>query len=544
MLHIKANKLTFKYSEELNFGLTDLSFNIHSESRIGLIGTNGCGKTTLIKILLKQLSPHHGSLTIPKSWQIGYLPQNIQIGNNLTVMEYLLQVKNHLLHCYRQLQSERISDVELGYLYADWSLKGGFDFEARIHKTLEQMNLKLELNRQVQSLSGGERTKVAIGQILLTDPDLLILDEPTNNLDLKTLKWIEQFLQNSMIPFLIISHDRSLLDSSVRQIWELKDGHLKEYIGNYSHYKKIKEQEFTRLKLAYEVQHKKVVQLEKAQNKLKEKALKRENFKSSRSVKKNGGLCKRDEGCGRRIRNEQGLMKKSVAVNSRLDHLIKKEEAKKPRVIKKVKVSLTSDKTRSRFLIVAQKITKSYANNLILDNIDFCVNNGDKIAILGANGSGKSTLLKIITGKLTPDNGSVYSPSSISIGFYTQEFEGLNFDNSVLDEVTNHKVDHLPLARIILGQLKMDKAVLFQKVKDCSPGERGKLALAKILLKRPQMLVLDEPTNHLEIAAREALEEALKQYNGTLVFVSHDPYFCQKLATKVFTLNNGKLMAS
>lgn len=539
MLLVQGDKITFKYEGQDSNLLEDISFVINSSTKAGLVGKNGCGKTTLFKILLKEFQDYHGHLSFDSCSEIGYLPQELRFNENISGFEYLWKLNENLWYLKNQIDEicrneEIIVDIEIFSRYEEL---GGYDFEIKLEKLL----LKFGFNTQmllmpISSLSGGEKTKLALLRIILTEPDLLLMDEPTNHLDVATLNWLERYLQEIDIPFLIISHDRVFLDKCVKQIWEIADRKLQIFSGNYSFYHNKKEEERQTQIEKYYQQQKKIKQLKRATEQRRVDADRWENFKLPRSVKKNGGICKRDDGSGSSRADPKKMMRSAKALEKRMEMMIEKEQAEMPRLDKKRKVRFSSDnKAKSKVVLSIENLTKRFTGD-VFPPVNLSVKRGSRVAIVGKNGCGKSTLLKIITGFEQASTGSVYFPPSVSFAYYAQEYENLNFENTILEEIIGDDLSNQAVARTILGCIGIERDKVFQKIKTLSIGERSKVALVKTILSGANVLILDEPTNHLEIAAKEVIENALTEFPGTIIFTSHDRMFLNKIADKVFDL--------
>ncbi|MBL6989922.1 MAG: ABC-F family ATP-binding cassette domain-containing protein [Bacteriovoracaceae bacterium] len=365
---------------------------------------------------------------------------------------------------------------------------------------------------------------------MLEEPDLLLLDEPTNHLDLETILWLEDFLKNLDIPYIFVGHDRAFINNCANTIFELSSGVINRFSGNYDDY-------LNELKVAYESQmmkylrqQKKIKQLENVFRQRHAMAMKMENFKAPRSVKNNGGICKRDMfGVSRGGKNEQSMMKSAMATKTRLERLKTKSNIKKPILDKRHLVMFSKQELKNRFVLKVENLSKSFSNKSILKNIHFSLARGKKMAICGPNGSGKSTLLKIITGNMAMDQGHIFFPPQVSIGYYCQELENLHLANTAIEEVIDGKYRQRESAYRALANLKLNMELLHKQIGSLSFGEKAKVALAKILIANPNILVLDEPTNHLEIKSKEALQKALVEFTGAIIIVSHDRYFQSKV---------------
>lgn len=546
MQFYKGTNIYFRYEEQIEYVLEDISFSCSSENRIGLIGKNGCGKSTLFNILLGKNPLNKGELYFCKDINIGYLPQEVDmqlITSSLPekglVKDYLWMAKPILYEIKKKINKiEDFNNIENLKILSDFQENDGYSFEYNFERILSKFKIEKEiLDRSLSSISGGEKTKIALCQIILKDPDILLLDEPTNHLDHETLIWLEKFLNNISIPYIVISHDRKFLDNCVNCIWEIYNKKLNVFSGNYNFYEREKEIEYDNEMKKYLSVNKKIKNLEIALRKRKEKAMKFENFKLKRSKKKKGGFCKRDDGSGSKKLRTKKMMRSAKALETRINKVIEKEKVNRPEIDKKRKILFESTTLKNRFILKIENLGKSFGNINVFNNINFSIRNNSRVAILGQNGSGKTTLLKILTGKISSYEGSFKWSPQTKIGYYSQEHEYLNLNNSILDEITQKREMEYQFARIILGCFNIKGDKVFKKIENLSVGEKSKVSLAKTIISKSNVLVLDEPVNHLEISARVALEKALLNYKGTIIFVTHDRYLIEKLATEIFDMS-------
>lgn len=499
--------------------LEDIDFKVNDNERVGLIGPNGAGKSTLLKIIIGQIAPDRGEIQLAKKARVGYLAQNTGIQSEKTIWNELLSVFSHLIELEQQLRSlEQEMGTEQVYSDADryqkttqryaqlqeeFEEKGGYAFEARIRGALHGLGLGGFDWKQtrVDELSGGQKTRMALAKMLLEEPDLLILDEPTNYLDMQAVDWLEQTLSNYKGSLVIVSHDRYFLDRLVTVIYELEHHHLTRYVGNYSKYVQLKE----------EKQQQELKRFEQQQAEIK----KMEEF-----IQKNisrASTTKRAQ--SRRKALEKIERIERPITNTRTAHI-------------RFETAVTS----GREVLTASDIAIGYEKPLI-SGLRFRIERGEHIALLGPNGIGKSTLLKTIAGKLPPLKGSLKWGTQVELDYYDQEHKELHPDKLVIDELWD---DHPNLdqtaIRSYLGQFLFSGEAVYKRVGDLSGGEKARLSLLKRLLKQANFLLMDEPTNHLDMVSKERLEEALEDYPGTLLFVSHDRYFINRLATRIWEL--------
>jgi len=533
MLWVQGNKISFQYAGEESHLLDDISFYINSRSRCAVVGDNGCGKSTLFKIILGKITDYKGEVVFDKKDEIiGFLPQEIRFNESLTVEEYLFEARFGLWKIKQKIDQD-VTDVDA---YLQYEELGGYDFELLIEKNALKFGFNNDfLNREVATLSGGEKTKLALFKVVLISPDLLLLDEPTNHLDVETLDWLENYLTSCEIPFLVISHDRKFLDKCVSQIWLIENKKLRVFSGNYSFYKKEMEIEKKRLNEEYLTQNRKIKQLKKA-------AIDRKQWAISHQPQtgRNGYAPVYES-----ITNfAEKAMKRAKNVEKRIEMMIEKEEKNKPFVEKTISLLFNqNEKAKSKIILTIENLTKRFSKDLFFP-INLNVEMGSRVAIRGKNGSGKSTFLKIIMGLIEPSSGRVYIPPSIKLSYYSQEYEKINLENSIINEVVDGDFNIQTHARTILGCMGLKRDKVLQKIKTLSIGERSKVALAKTILSGANVLLLDEPTNHLEIKSREVIEQALREFKGTIIFVSHDRMFVEKLATCVFDLEKGSTIIS
>lgn len=462
--------------------LKNISFTVNNNERIGIVGRNGCGKTTLIKIILGEVLPDIGSVDIKTS--IGYLPQ-----------------------------ANEAHDISLS------GIVNNKDLCKDIRRLINELELEKLKDKDISLLSGGEKTKLMFVSAVMGKPELLILDEPTNFLDWKSIEIMEEYLRKYKGALIAISHDRVFLDNIAEEILEINKGELNRYKGNYTWYREQKDKEEEREKIEYIKYKKKQKALRQAAQGIMDKANK------LNATSQNDYL---------RGRNKK-LAKRSKSILKRIEKL---QEVDKPFIEKEVYISFDEADTGSPILVNGENITKSF-DRLLFKDINFQVNRGQKIALIGDNGTGKSTLINIILGR-TGFDGNIRINSSTKIGYLSQEFEGFDFDNTVIDEMKKI-TDDLSLIRNTLGQLMIRDDDIYKKFKQLSYGEKVRVALAKLLMQEYNMLVLDEPTNFLDIPTKELIEEAIEEYNNSILFVSHDRYLVRNLANEIWELKDKRL---
>ena len=493
----------------------NISFSVPDNARIGLVGPNGAGKTTLLKIMTGQQEPTSGQFTINKGLKVGYIAQENGLDEDKTIWDEMLTVFNDLIEKNKKItkMQEQIADhpededllKRYDQLAYDFEQEGGFTYQAEIKSILNGFNFKENTwNKVIGTLSGGEKTRLAFVKLLLQKPPVLLLDEPTNYLDLDTLDWLEAFLKNYQGAIITVSHDQYFLDHLANQIFELNFGKLTTFKGNYSQYVKERELMDSQQEAAYEKQQ--------------EKIKKEEEF-----IQKN-------------------LVRASTTkrAQSRRKVLDKMERIKPPKHKQKVRINFTSERPSGKEVLIAKDLTIGYPDKVMVSDIDFQVNKNDRVAIIGPNGIGKSTLLKTIMKKLEPKGGSIKYGASLDIGYYDQELQSLDPSKTVLDTIWDrHKTMPEKDVRSILASFLFTAEDIDKTVGQLSGGQKARLTLTVLSLEKDNFLLMDEPTNHLDIEAKEVLEEALDNYDGTLLFVSHDRYFINELANKIISVRDG-----
>ncbi|AYN49349.1 ABC transporter ATP-binding protein [Lactobacillus johnsonii] len=494
---------------------SNISFSVPDNARIGLVGPNGAGKTTLLKIMTGQQEPTTGQFTINKGLKVGYIAQENALDEDKTIWDEMLTVFNNLIEKNKRItkMQEQIADhpededllKRYDQLAYDFEQEGGFTYQAEIKSILNGFNFKENTwQKVIRTLSGGEKTRLAFVKLLLQKPPVLLLDEPTNYLDLDTLDWLEAFLKNYQGAIITVSHDQYFLDHLANQIFELNFGKLTTFKGNYSQYVKERELMNNQQEAAYEKQQ--------------EKIKKEEEF-----IQKN-------------------LVRASTTkrAQSRRKALDKMGRIKPPKHKQKVRINFTSDRPSGKEVLIAKDLTIGYPDKTMVSDIDFQVNKNDRVAIIGPNGIGKSTLLKTIMKKLEPKDGSIKYGASLDIGYYDQELQSLDPSKTVLDTIWDrHKTMPEKDVRSILASFLFTAEDIDKTVGQLSGGQKARLTLTVLSLEKDNFLLMDEPTNHLDIEAKEVLEQALDNYDGTLLFVSHDRYFINELANKIISVRDG-----
>ncbi|CAG7657779.1 ABC-F family ATP-binding cassette domain-containing protein [Paenibacillus allorhizosphaerae] len=501
--------------------LSNISLQVEPRERIGLVGVNGAGKSTLLQIIAGELSYDSGNIFKAKETRIGYLKQNSGLHSDRSIWNELLSVFSGLIETERELRrletlmadpqiledAKKTEETMSRYakLSDTFREQGGYEIEAKIRGILSGMGFgDMDPATPCQALSGGQKTRLALAKMLLEAPDLLLLDEPTNHLDIATLTWLEQYLRSYSGAIVVVSHDRYFLDALVDAIYEIERTSSRRYTGNYSRFIELKAAD-------YEVQLK---HFERQQ----EEIAKMEEFIQRNIVR--ASTTKRAQ--------------------SRQKALDKMERLDKPQGdLKRASFSFEVEVQTGREVLDVRNVAVSYdGSKPLVKNVTFQLRRGDTAALIGPNGVGKSTLLKTLIGQHQPDRGTFEWGANVRIGYYDQEQTGLNPNHTVLDELWN-AYPHMEEARIrtVLGNFLFSGEDVFKKVSSLSGGEKARVALAKLMLQKANVLILDEPTNHLDLYSKEVLESALIDYEGTLLFISHDRYFLNKMAESMLELS-------
>lgn len=496
--------------------LRSVTFSLQKGEKMGLVGVNGCGKTTLMRMIAGEMQPDGGTIHRNKDLRVGYLAQLDDIpltdtvwGALLKVFEPIRVMERRMAEIEKLLESAdpetalRLSS-EYQRLTESYNAQQGYAYEGEILRVLNGLGLKPEMHqRQVSTLSGGERTRLSLAKLLLQKPDIILMDEPTNHLDLEAIEWLQDYLTDYKGSLLLISHDRYFLDHVCTTMGELLGGKMIKFTGNYIEYMKKRTADFeTRMK-AYELQQKEIQ---------REQAIieRYRSFNREKSIK---------------------------AAESREKRLAKVERLEKPVEEQHVRFSFDARRRSGEEALEVRELSKSFEGQPVFQNLSFKLRTGDRVALIGPNGVGKSTLFRILTHQINPDHGSVRFGTNIDIGYYDQHQQNLNPQNTILDEVWNAfpKLEQTRI-RSALGLFLFTGDEVFEKIEKLSGGERGRVALTKLMLKQDNLLLLDEPTNHLDMDSREVLEDALRDFPGTILAISHDRYFINRFAEKVMVM--------
>ncbi|SEO21292.1 ribosomal protection-like ABC-F family protein [Paenibacillus sp. OV219] len=513
-----------------NLVLEDVTFEVQEKERIGLVGRNGSGKSTLISLIAKLSKPDEGMLTLRKELRIGYLAQIPAHWDDGSVYDVLASSCKELLACKDRMTEleQQMSDPSsvagdsqrLERLLADYAklqerfqIEGGYELDARIDTVANGLQItKAMYERSYASLSGGEKTKIGLAALLISKPELLLLDEPTNHLDLQSVAWLESYLNGYDGACVVVSHDRAFLDHVVSKIIELEDGEAQSYHANYSGYVKEKEERLLQQFAQYQEQQKQIKKM-------------KESIRQLTEWGRNGG--------------GEKFFRRAASMQKALDRM---EKVKRPVLDpRSAEFQLKPEDRSGKRVVTMTSVSKRYGSKELLNEANGLLLYGDKIMLLGSNGTGKSTLFKMITGEESPDDGTIEVGARVEIGYLAQQEYPADDKKSMLVYFREQAAMEEGEARSHLARYLFYGADVFKSVSQLSGGEWTRLRLALLILRKPNLLLLDEPTNHMDIAAREALEEALEDFPGTILAISHDRYFINKLASQIWELRSGRI---
>lgn len=499
--------------------LEDASFHIEEREKAALIGNNGAGKTTLLRIIMEEIHADAGQVVLAKDKRIGYLAQYQDVQGHLSVYEELLSTKQYIIDMEERLramevQMKNASGEELDRLMNSYTrlthefeLENGYAYKSELMGVLNGLGFTEEdFTKQVATLSGGQKTRVALGKLLISKPDILLLDEPTNHLDMESIAWLETYLLNYPGAVFIVSHDRYFLDKVVTKVIEIDAGQVRMYAGNYSAYAEKKAQLRDAQYKAYLNQQREIKHQEAVIVKLK-------SFNREKSIK--------------RAESREKMLNKIQRIDKPVEVQSQMRLSLEPRVVS------------GNDVLTVEDLAKSFPQQKLFSNISFQIKRGERVALIGNNGTGKTTMLKILNGLLDADAGSFSLGAKVQIGYYDQEHHVLHAEKTIFEEIsdtyptlTETQIRNMLAAFLFTGD------DVFKVISSLSGGERGRVSLAKLMLSEANFLILDEPTNHLDIASKEILEEALNSYTGTVLYVSHDRYFINQTATRILDLTN------
>jgi len=535
---LKVSNLTKSY--ETGVVLDKINLVVSNGEKIGLVGINGSGKSTLLRIIAGLEKQDEGSVLIDKNDIVGYLPQYLDLDSALTVREFLLEPFKDLLGMQKELQGlEKQMAIftgkdlkkalsTYGELQTRFESEGGYEFETNLDRVLVGLNLELDMERLMNTLSGGQKARIAMGQVLLKNPTILLLDEPTNHLDLPSLIWLEEYLTEGSRTIVIVSHDRRFLDRVVQRIVEIQsDHHIIEFGGDYSTYLSEKARLRERQKQEYEQQQKKFKELKEDVEKTKRQAIRSENASKDSKLR----------------RYAKKVAKKAKSRENRLERQMQSEDLiKKPEEKKTLKVNFRGSGSRE-LLVRLREVSKSYQSFVTLRGVSLEIHGGERIALVGENGSGKTTLLRLIADGEQPDKGDVQKGKIADIGYLPQDQSHLiSGGKKVIDWFRLQVTMVEDEARAYLGSFDFSQESLFKPISKLSNGEISRLLVSTLVAGQHNLLLLDEPTNHLDLESVEVVENALKEYQGAFVVVTHDRYLLKSIGfDRILSLKDGKI---
>ncbi|MDD2510695.1 MAG: ABC-F family ATP-binding cassette domain-containing protein [Syntrophomonas sp.] len=497
--------------------LNEVSLAINEKERLGLVGVNGCGKTTLLRCITGELLPDGGEIVLSSSLSLGCLEQLPDKDLNMTAWDLIMESFTHLIEKRRLMWELEIRMGEAGPELArimeqyariseEYDRANGYACENTARRILKGLGFGEDEYRQtLDTFSGGQKTRLNLGRLLALAPDILLLDEPTNHLDMDSVEWLEDFIKTYPGTVVVVSHDRMFLDHIATRIVELKKGEMKSYPGNYSTYLKRKAEEDLTEQRAYDKQQEYI-------------------HKTEEYIRRFKAGIKSKQARGRQ---------------SQLDRLPRMDAPQQDRRINRQAMKINRESGQD--VLMLEGVAKSFPGRKLFENVNLKVRKGEKLALLGPNGCGKTTFIKLITGDLLPDRGEIRLGSRVEAAYFAQEYEALNPDNTVLEEIVYNFDLTLEEARTVLGSMLFSEDEVFKQVGDLSGGEKGRLSFLKMLLSGANFLLLDEPTNHLDIASRQVVEKILADFKGTVLLVSHDRYFINQVADRVLAVENGRM---
>ncbi|WP_294240781.1 ABC-F family ATP-binding cassette domain-containing protein [Pseudobutyrivibrio sp.] len=503
--------------------IKDATFTVDEGSKVAIVGNNGTGKSTLLKIIIGEIMADDGEVTLKKDATMGYLAQYQEDAFSSNILNTVLSAREDLLSMEKRLSEmesmmSSIDNSEMAKFMDDYhklqhqfDLQGGYTFRSEAIGILKGLGFEQEdFDKSMNELSGGQKTRVSLGRLLASSPDLLLLDEPINHLDLKSIMWLEGYLSSYKGAVIIVAHDRYFLDKIADHVVDLSYGRTSVYTGNYTAFMQQKEIYMISYERSYEKQQKEIEHQKAVIDKL-------QSFNREKSIK--------------RAESRKKLLDKMDVMDA------------PDKDMPKMRLTLEIEKESGKDVLDFSHVTKSYEDKNIFTDLSFEVHKGDRIAILGDNGTGKTTILKCINGLTDFESGEIRFGANVTVGYYDQEQQGLTETNTIFSELhdaypflTETKV------RNTLAAFMFTEDDVFKRISDLSGGERGRVSLAKLMLSKSNLLILDEPTNHLDMDSKQMLEEALNEYDGTLLYVSHDRYFVNRTANMILELSDGKLI--
>ncbi len=520
MIVLACDRITKSFGVDII--LNQITFSVNEGSRLGVVGGNGAGKTTLFNIIAGEMSPDSGEIYKLRDTTMAYLPQNTVLMSEKTIWDELMEVFRPLLdmeETLRQMEAKMADYIsmdegeytrllnEYSRLQETFDRQGGYSYESFIRGVLVGLGFSPEeFDSPIDHLSGGQKTRVALTKVLLEKPSLLLLDEPTNHLDLDAMQWLEEYLQSYPGTIMVISHDRYFLDALCDHILEVENKTARLYSGNYSSYVDQKAQWIAQREREYKAQQREIARQEEIIERYR-------SFNREKSIR---------------------------AAESRQKRLDKMERVEKVYHGDQISFSFDIDRQSGRDVLAVDSLSKAFGDNRLFEDISFNIRLGDRVALIGPNGCGKSTLFKIILGKIPPSSGTVKTGTGVEIGYYDQELQSLDPNNTVLEELWRDfpQMRETEIRNALAARLFRGDSV-YKSVGSLSGGEKGHLLLTKLVLANNNFLLLDEPTNHLDMPSREELERALLEFPGTILMISHDRYFLNKLANRVIAMESG-----
>ncbi len=503
--------------------LRDASFHVEKNEKVAMVGINGAGKTTLLKLITGELSPEEGEITFSRDISYGYLAQNQNVDSMNTVYEELKLVKKDVIELEDNI---RLAEQDMKHLKGnelealldrytrmneEFQRKKGYAWKSEVTGVARGLGFADdELDKKISTLSGGQKTRVALGKLLLQSPDLIILDEPTNHLDMNSIRWLENYLRGYEGAVLIVSHDRYFLDRIADKVVEVENCRVSVFKGNYSEYAKKKELRRAAEWNAYVKQQQEIKHQEEVIARLK-------SFNREKSIK--------------RAESREKMLEKIEVLDKPMD------------VNNQMKITLTPSCVSGEDVLKVENLGKSFGSEKLFSGLDFEIKRGEHVAIIGDNGTGKTTILKILNQVIPMDEGKVTYGMKVHVGYYDQEHHVLHDEKTLFDEISDAYPDlNNTEIRNTLAAFLFTGDDVFKRIGDLSGGEKGRVSLAKLMLSDANFLILDEPTNHLDITSKEILESAISGYEGTVLYVSHDRYFINRTATRILDLTGGQLV--